>query len=66
LPTFAACVIVLTKIEAPAKQLIEENTSWAMRDGEYGAQAPENNTPYGSVAKNGGGAVASMGGPGRY
>eukprot|EP00956_Cyclotella_meneghiniana_P015509 scaffold23809_cov62-Cyclotella_meneghiniana.AAC.15 len=32
----------------------------------YGSQEPLNITPKGSVDRNGGGAVASMGGPGRY
>eukprot|EP00956_Cyclotella_meneghiniana_P022030 scaffold40966_cov17-Cyclotella_meneghiniana.AAC.1 len=32
----------------------------------YGSQEPLNITPKGSVDRNGGGAVASMSGPGRY
>lgn len=56
----------LTKAAAATVANIVAATSRIMRGGEYGSHDPANTTPNGNVDRKGGGAVASMRGPGRY
>lgn len=65
LPSFTEYVIDLTKPEAATMENRVAPKSRRMREFVYGSHDPANMTPNGRVEKNGGGAVASIGGPGR-